>query len=295
MAEFNPSFVLFSGDFAYNWNDQLGWDNWFGAEEEYWVDNDGLTIPIIPCIGNHEVYYPEPGDYNPETEATNYYGQFCLPGNERWYSLDWGPDLHIIVLDSEIRSVSDAFNEQLSWLESDLSAHESCMWKVVFFHRPAFTSGNYGPDYYTQKYFVPLFDEYHVDLVFSGHDHTYQRTYPINYSLSQENYQPSPENGTVYIVTAGWGAPLYSGTPRWWTAYGPASTYNFVVVDIFENGTLHLQAVGQDGKTFDEYYITKEVPAPGGELPIAAIVVSVVIIACAAGAALYILKVRRKS
>jgi len=81
MAKFNPSFVLFSGDFTYNWNGQSEWDNWFAAAQEYWVDNDGLTIPIIPCIGNHEVYYPQPSDYNPETEATNYYGQFYLPGN----------------------------------------------------------------------------------------------------------------------------------------------------------------------------------------------------------------------
>jgi hypothetical protein len=256
MAQFNPSFVLFTGDFAYSWNDQAGWDNWFAAVQEYWVDNDGLTIPIIPCIGNHEVYYPQPSDYDPETQATNYYGQFSLPSNERWYSLDWGPDLHIIVLDSEIRSVSDAFNEQLSWLENDLAAHASCLWKIAIFHRPAFTAGHYESDSLVQGYFVPLFDEYHVDLAFSAHDHGYQRTYPINYNVSKNTPMSSPKDGTVYIVSAGWGAPLYPKENRWWSAYFQ-STYNFCVLDILENGTLRLQAVGTDGETFDEYYIYK--------------------------------------
>lgn len=291
MAKFNPSFVFFTGDFIRYFDGQTEWDSWFTTAQMYWVDNDNLTIPMIPCIGNHEVYYPQPPDYDPETEATNYYGQFYLPGNERWYSLDWGQDLHIVVLDSEIRSRSDAWDEQLSWLISDLALHESCKWKIVIFHRPAFSSGSHASDYYVQSDLVPLFDTYHVDLAISGHDHGYMRTYPINYSISQENYQPSPENGTVYIVSAGWGAPLYSGTSDWWTAYGHEAKYNFVVVDIFENGTLHLQAVGTDGETFDEYFIHKEVPAPEGEVPIAAIAISIAVIACA-GVALYLLKIR---
>jgi len=296
MAKFNPSFVLFTGDFASTWNDQAGWDNWFAAEEKYWIDNDGLTIPIIPCIGNHEVYYPQPSDYDPATQATNYYGQFCLPGNERWYSFDWGPDLHVIVLDSEIRSSgADAWKEQLSWLENDLAAHASYRWKIALYHTPSFSKSRHGSDILSQEDWVPLFDLYHVDLVISGHNHCYERTDPINYTESKENVMSSPAEGTIYVTAGAGGAPLYPENHQdWWTGYGPVAKYSFVVVDIFENGTLHLQAVGQDGKTFDEYYIHKEVPAPGGELPIVAIIMSVVIIACA-GAALYILRMRGKS
>jgi hypothetical protein len=253
MAKFNPSFVLFSADFIFSWNDQDEWDNWFAAVQEYWVDNDNLTIPIIPCIGNHEVKYPQPSDYDPETEATNYYGQFYLPENERWYSLDWGPDLHITVLDGEIRSRSDAWNEQLSWLEKDLAAHENCRWKVAIFHRPAYSGGSHGSDWLTRADFVPRFDNYHVDLVLSGHDHGYERTYPIY----QDNVQSSPEDGTVYIVSGGWGAPLYGGSAQWWTAHGPDSKYHFVVVDIFDNGTLHLRAVDRNGSVFDTFTIVK--------------------------------------
>jgi len=249
MAEFNPSFVLFDGDFIYYWDNQTEWDNMLASMQEYWIDNDGLTIPIIPAIGNHEVYYPQPSDYDPGTHATNYYGQFYLPGNERWYSLDWGPDLHIIVLDSEVLNTgSDTWSEQLAWLESDLAAHASCTWKIVLFHRPAYASR--GSLSGAQTYWVPLFDDYNVDLVISGHHHYYERTHPL------ENDQISPENGTIYLVAGGWGAPLYWASPQWFTAYGPTSIYHFVVIDIFGK-TLHLRAVNTDGETFDELYINK--------------------------------------
>jgi hypothetical protein len=107
-----------------------------------------------------------------------------------------------------------------------------------------------------RTYWVPLFDKYHVDLVIAGHDHDYERSYPINYTISNNAPMPSPENATVYIVSGGWGAPLYSVGSNWWTAYSQ-SKLDFAVVDIFDNGTLHLQAVGTDGATFDEYYIHK--------------------------------------
>lgn len=270
MAKFNPSFVLFNGDFVRQGDYQWEWDNWFAAAQEYWVDNDNLTIPIIPCIGNHELY-GDPG-------GAAYYGQFYLPylpADEKWYSLNWGPDLHIIVLNSET-SVS---GDQLDWLKSDLIAHEDYRWKVAIFHKPAFSGGIHESTLSIQRYWVPLFDNYHVDLVISGHDHDYERTYPINYTISENTPMQSPENGTIYIVSGGWGAPLRPGSPDWWSAYGPEREYHFVVVDIFENGTLHMQAVDANGETFDEYSIHKEVPGDEGLL-VATIIILIAVIAC---------------
>jgi len=129
MAKFNPSFILFTGDFVMQGNYQWEWDNWFAAAQEYWVDNN-LTIPIIPCIGNHEL--------SGDPSGVAYYEQFYLPSEEQWYSLDWGPDLHIIVLNSEVSITG----EQLNWLRSDLAEHENYIWKVAIFHKPAFSGGS---------------------------------------------------------------------------------------------------------------------------------------------------------
>ena len=297
MASYDPDFVIFTGDFLWNGETQEGgldtWDNWLEAWYKYARAEDGRLIPMVPAIGNHELVYPQPSDYDPETHASNYYMLFNLPRNERWYSLNWGPDLHIVALDAEIRwTGSESWNDQLEWLRQDLLEHWDDLWKIAAAHRPAFTAGHYSGDANVQKDWIPEFDFYHVDLYFSGHDHNYTRTHPINYSLSTENYQPSPENGTIYMVSAGWGAPLYGGTPRWWTAYGPDGRYHFTLVDVYENDTLHLRPVSLGGQVFDELTIQKGVPTqPGGELPIAAIVISIVVIAFVI--TIYLLKMRR--
>jgi len=287
MASYDPDFAIFTGDFLWNGEEQAGsdtWNNWLRACYRYWRTDDNRLIPIIPVIGNHEIIYPQPSDYEPERDASNYYMIFNLPRNERWYSLNWGPDIHITILDSEIQwTGSVSWHEQLDWLRQDLLEFENNIWKIVAAHRPAFSSGHYGPDINIQSYWVPEFDLYHVDLYFGGHDHNYQRSYPINFSLSEENYQPSPENGTIYMVSAGWGAPLYSGSPRWWTAYGPDPRYHLTLIDIYENGMLHLSAVGLDGEVFDDLIIQKGAPTQpeGDEIPILPVAAVVVLVACA--------------
>jgi len=247
MAKFNPSFVLFVGDFVRYADNDREWDNWFRAVQMYWVDNDNLTIPIIPCIGNHELNGYESGGGG----GISYFGQFSLPGNEEWYSLNWGPNLHIIVLDDETTISGD----QTNWLQQDLAAHANYMWKIVLFHEPVYRDDGI-KNYDEANYWAPLFDQYHVDLVFSGHTHIYERTYPIRGNVVQS----SPENGTVYIVSGGWGAPLYSASSGKYTAYGPYISYNFVTIDILDNGThqtLRLQAVDNYDNVFDNLTIDK--------------------------------------
>jgi len=234
MSQLNPSFVLFGGDMVNSGYSQTDWNSFLQSMSQYWIANNNLTIPIIPSLGNHE------------ENATNYYEQFALPNNEQWYSLDWGETVHFIVLNSEI-SPSD---EQLSWLENDLALHQNYTWKFVLFHRPLFSSGVHGSWIEARQYWCPLFDRYHVDIVFSGHDHDYERSKPINYTADKTLSQESYADGTMYVVSGGYGALPYSSGTSWWTAYS-TSLYNFVVVDVFSNGTLNLQAKNLSGTTFD--------------------------------------------
>lgn len=235
MKQFNPSFVIYVGDAVAIGSDQSLWDGWFASMDSIWIDGNGYTIPIIPCLGNHEA------------NATNWYEQFSLPGNEQWYSLDWGNYVHIIVLNSET-TISGA---QLTWLHNDLEAHKNVPWMFALCHEPPFSSGSeHGSNAAEQQYWVPEFDKYHVNIIFSGHDHDYERSKPINYTKSNSSPQPSYNNASMYVVSGGWGAPLYSVGSNWWTAYS-SSVYNFVVVDVFANGTLSLQAKNDSGLTFD--------------------------------------------
>jgi hypothetical protein len=284
MAKFNPSFVIFSGDFVHKWNDQGEWDNWFAAASMYWIGNNGLTIPVIPCIGNHDVRTP---DYDPQTDATNYYQQFNLPGNERWYALSWGPDLRIIVLDLEMTAVSAAYQEQLDWLENELIESEDYPWKMVVLHRDMVSSR--GPDQRLVSDLVFLFDKYHVDIVLTSHFHVYERSHPLDWSRAPGKIMPLGE-GVVYLVSGGWGAPLYQGENKWFTACGPEPRYHFVLIEVFENGTLNLKAIDVEGNVFDEHVLRKEV-SKAAEVPIVTISVVVIIVAISA---LFFLR-RRKS
>jgi len=236
MARFNPSFVLFPGDFVKSANDQDEWDSLLASMQDLWVDNNGLTIPIIPAIGNHE------------GNGVAYYGQFALPENERWYSLDWGSDLHIVVLSTQ----DPIGGAQLDWLENDLAEHESATWKVVIFHEPPYTASAGHPSRLDiRETWCPVFDNYHVDLVFCGHCHVYERTHPIYNGTVKSD----PSEGTIYVTTGGWGAPLHDAGSDWWTAYSE-STYNFVAVEV-EDTRLRCQAVDWQGEVIDSFEIRK--------------------------------------
>lgn len=242
MSKFNPNFVLLSGDFVYSGDNQTEWDSFFESLHLYWIGDNNLTIPIVPCLGNHE------------GNATNYYEQFALPGNKQWYSLNWGNYVHITVLNSE----ADPSGDQLDWLENDLASHENYTWKFVMFHKPPFSSSSiHGSWTEGQEYWCPLFDKYRVDIVFSGHVHAYERSKPINYTASKISPQDSYSNGTMYIVSGGWGAPLHPSGSNWWTNYS-SSVYHFVLVDVFANGTLNLEAKDDSGLTFDE--VVQKIP-----------------------------------
>jgi len=292
MASYNPDFAIFSGDYLwsgeYEENDLYGytlqnwpdtWDNWLGAWYKYARTSDNRLIPLIPVIGNHEIVYPEPLNYDPNTQASNYYMLFVPPGSKEYYSLNWGPDLHITVLDSEIRDTSsDSWKEQLKWLDQDLTEHYRYLWKIAADHRPPLDEVG------LRNGWTSEFDIFHLDLMFSGHQHYYERSPPINLlshgnSLSPESFE-SPENGTIYVVSGGWGAPLNGGS-NWYSAIGPTEEYHFTLVDIYENGTLQFKAVNLNNEVIDNFTLQKSVqPQPVAEgipiLPVAAVVVIVV-------------------
>ena len=265
MSELDPDFVLINGDLVDGY-DQGQWDSLFNHTDAYFVGKND-SVPIIPCIGNHEAPF------------WLYFDQFALPNiwpnNERWYSLDWGPDIHIIVLNSEEDSTGKQWRTQKRFLETDLAAHANVPWKFVMFHKNVFASshGEF-PEAFTEGW-VALFDKYHVDIVFQGHSHNYMRVQPINWTDSNSDpllppsqnpsynkTQPYYENGTMYLVTGGWGAGLAYPLPGWHVNCS-RFLYNFVVVDIFQNGTLYLQAKNDTGETFDEAWIHKTLPPAG--------------------------------
>lgn len=240
-AEEPIDFSLHTGDYTLTSVSPFGWEWFFDAGANLFA-----KAPFMAVRGNHEMYGPVFED------------RFSLPGNETFYSFDYGP-VHVAVLDTEDRlltrlapdigSVSDfgPGSEQYVWLEQDLQSVPGGMWKVVAFHRPPYSVGEHGDQKDVQA-LVPLFDRYQVDVVFSGHDHTYQRSKPMVAGKAAEK-------GTVYIVTAGAGAPLYEVGEADWLQTA-VSAFHYVFVDASPE-TFRIEAKSPDGVLLDTLEIRR--------------------------------------
>ncbi|MEM1512294.1 MAG: metallophosphoesterase family protein [Candidatus Jordarchaeales archaeon] len=239
MRHVNPVFVIHTGDMVDDGRIQKQWDSWFSDVNDNWIGDNGLTIPIIPCLGNHE------------NNSTNYYEQFALPGNEQWYYIDWGPSLRIIVLNSQA-SPTQVSMEQVNWLNNTLANTPTDKWKIVVFHRNVYYSGGHDNATDLIDYWVPLFDQYHVDIVIQGHTHHYHRTKPLYNNTIVDSYR----DGTMYLTNGCWGAPLHDYVPQPYSDYGNA-TLCFTQICIFQNGTLKLETKDVNGYTIDSCILTK--------------------------------------
>ena len=95
------------------------------------------------------------------------------------YSFDYG-DAHFVCLDANVY-VDPTDTKLQDWIEADLSSTDA-PWKFVVYHHPAFNVGNEHYKEQQMRALAPLFEKHKVTIVFSGHEHTYQRTMPIRFS-----------------------------------------------------------------------------------------------------------------
>ncbi|UCG93255.1 MAG: metallophosphoesterase [candidate division WOR-3 bacterium] len=226
MAAYEFAFMMHSGDLVSNGDETSDWITFFNVEDTLLQSKH-----FMPSIGNHEDPF------------WCYDTLFALPDSEDYYSVNY-VNAHCIILNSEM----DLDGIQRDWLIDDLIAASSDTtidWIFAIFHHPPYSSGNHGSQLDVRDAWCPLFEQYGVDIVFSGHDHNYERTIPIN--------------GVVYIVTGGGGAPLHSVGTSAWTAYSE-ETYHFCLIRI-AGKTLLLKAIKPDGTVFDTLFIG----APGVE------------------------------
>ena len=201
-------------------------------------------LPIWPAIGNHE---RTRGSGDPREKESHFFSLFELPGNERWYRVDYGYTT-LLVVDSN--TTMEPGEPQYEWLREELRAPRRRFTLVAFHHAP-FTSGPHAsleddgtPDEWPldhgRRFLVPLFEMYGVDLVLNGHDHLYERSY---------------KDGVYYVVSGGGGAPLYRvnsvENPYQQVA---VSTNHYVTLDV-ESAAITLTAIDADGQIIDWFKV----------------------------------------
>lgn len=218
IAAYAPDFVLHTGDLVADGTDERQWDLFFAIERDLLAH-----APFFPVLGNHE------------RNAVLYFDNFYLPANERWYTFVNGP-VRFIALQVDGYASFALGSEQYTWLEQTLQAN-TYPWLCVYFHIPPYTSVEEELEHQVRRTLTPLFEQYGVDLVFSGHKHSYER---------------NEVQGITYIVTAGGGAPLYPMAEREPGQVVFASAYHFVVVTI--NGDYLIgEAISVTGELLDRF------------------------------------------
>ena len=178
----NPDseFILHTGDFV-EYSKKEYWSEMFNEVRPYLKD-----YPIIPVGGNHDTLegftdgklYPFTKYFNiePVNNQNLFRGQY--------YTFTYG-EVRFIVLDCYETSKAMSV-EQQQWLESILKSNDK-KWTIISAHCPVFSPAEMAlaPQYRTptvnlRKQLLPLTEKYKVDLVLSGDDHIYSRSYPIN-------------------------------------------------------------------------------------------------------------------
>jgi predicted phosphodiesterase len=227
LERLRPDLVLHTGDVVYPAGQERHYDRRFFAPYRNLIK----TVPLFPVLGNHDVRKG-----NGAAFLENFHPPLGSPGStKRYYSFDWG-NTHFVALDSELYHGDRGSNpeEQRDFLERDLATTRK-RWTVAFLHRSPYGSSRHGGDEKVREDLEPLFVKHGVDLVFSGHDHVYERTVPIT--------------GVTYVVSGGGGRRLYPAGNGELTA-SSVSAHHAVVVRV-SGSRLLLETLEVGGKVVD--------------------------------------------
>ena len=235
----DAAFYLLAGDLVNRGNDRDDWDDFFHAAEGVFNRR-----PLVPLLGNHEYHGGPPDLYHDLlTLPTN--GPDTIPP-ERAYHFEYGNALFVI-LDSMLPP-----ELQSEWLDEVLGA-SNATWKFVSYHHPAYSTGRWRDNPHIREHWVPIIDKHGVDFVFQGHDHVYQRTYPMR---NNQRVATAAE-GTYYVIAVA-GTKMYSIDREHPAPVVLTNTITWQVIDIqLQGNRLVYRAYDLDQNLVDEVIIEK--------------------------------------
>ena len=192
-----PDFCVIAGDLVGTGPNKEHWTQAFFPSMQPLVER----MAFFPVLGNHE------------QDARHYYDYVDLPAPEFHYTFGYG-NSQWFMLDSNREVGPDS--AQYRWLEQQLQRC-TANWKFVVYHHPSYSSDEddygdmwKGPSSHGDlrvRQLVPLYDRYGVDLVWNGHIHSYERSWPLR------GDKVVGDGGTTYVITGGGGGKLETAGP----------------------------------------------------------------------------------
>ena len=262
MQSKDPEIVLTLGDLSYH------------STADCWFDMmPPVKDKLMLTLGYHDV---EDG----QAKMNQYMNSFAL--EKPFYSYDYNK-VHFLVMSA--KSVYYKGSEQYNFVVDDLkkaSENENVNWIIVSSYGPPYTS----PSEHTafkelREVYHPIFEKYGVDLVLGGHNHNYQRTYPLTYN-PDDSGEPKvtstaigeydgQKDGIVFAIVGTGGVNLYP-----FTGQAPfvekqiANKFGYLNIDI-SNGNPHSKLTGtfydnKGGQILDQFTIYKELKNKNNEI-----------------------------
>ena len=248
IVERRPDIVINVGDVVTKGDNYEEWGREFFEPAKELFKN----TPFYIAIGNHE-YYDKDYKYTPGKRCEWFHRFVSCPPHDNYCSFDYG-NAHFVILDVNKFAYNIGPTDchpgsvQYKWLEEDMRSSDAT-WKFVFWHPPPYCSGDYAVP--KMRELCPLLEKYGVDVVFNGHAHVYERSYPLR------GNRIDMKDGIVYIVSGGGGCGLTNlGEKRsFWTAEA-VSRHHYCLVKIAEKN-FEMIVYDIDGKVLDLLTISK--------------------------------------
>jgi len=193
-----------------------------------------FELPYRPLLDAGVRFYAALGNH--DNPSNRFYQPFNM-GGERYYTFAKG-NARFFVLDSDYLD-----DKQRSWIDDSLKGSRD-EWKICFFHHPLYSNGGrHGAQVDLRVILEPIFTRHGVDVVFSGHDHVYERL--------------KPQRGIQYFVSGAAGQ-VRKGNLRQsdTTAAGFDQDQSFMLIEV-AGTTLSFRAISRTGKTVDSGVLQK--------------------------------------
>ncbi len=251
IADTDAQMVTISGDISYADGEQSAWDNWFNFQQESMT-----VVPWVTAVGNHE---NEPGyEFGPYEHRFDSDQQ--IESETFWYSRNV-PGVHMVFMSTEHDYTPGSI--QYSWLEQDLSSvdRELTPFVIIYGHKPMYSSNSYhGSEVELRDSLEEMYVAQGVDLVIAGHDHFYERTWPVSAGTVMDTGNDerfSRGQGPIHLVIGIGGRSAYEELDEpqpEWSAYRENNSYGWTRLvydgDVRELTLTHHRIDGTIGDQF---------------------------------------------
>lgn len=197
--------------------------------------------PYKPLLDEGVKFYASLGNHDdPQIEIN--YKPYNMNGN-RYYTFD-KKNVEFFVLDSNYMTP-----QQLSWLEDKLK-NSSARWKIAYFHHPLYTCAKFhGPDIDLRNQLMPLFTQYGVNVVWSGHEHVYEHL--------------KPENGIDFFLEGESGQLRYDNIRSSCDLdlVGFDTDRSFMLVEV-DNDQMYFETISRSGAVIDSGTLQRQTATP---------------------------------